>query len=333
MAPRRGWLSPDDLWYGGHWLAWPLAPLSGLFRAGVALRRLAYRQGWLKRERLPVPVIVVGNLSVGGTGKTPVVLWLSHWLRERGWRPGIILRGYGGTAQDWPRWVTAAGDPRELGDEAVLLARRSGVPVVAGPDRVAAGRSLLGRTDCNLLISDDGLQHDRLQRDLEILVIDASRGFGNGFCLPAGPLREPVSRAREIPLRLASGGPWAGAEPLVLQPGELVSLRDPARTRPLAGLKRQRVTAVAGIGHPERFFSLLRQAGLHLDERPYPDHHPFTDSDLASWPPGPVIMTEKDAVKCFTLAGADHWYLPITAVPSAAFEHQLTQALTGLRNG
>jgi len=332
-APWQLRTLPADLWYGGHWLAWPLWPLSALFRSGVALRRLAYRQGWFKSQRLPVTVIVVGNLSVGGTGKTPVVLWLSDWLRRQGWRPGIILRGYGGSARDWPRWVAADGDPGELGDEAVLLARRSGVPVVAGPDRVAAGLALLGRTDCNLLISDDGLQHYRLQRDLEILIIDASRGFGNGLCLPAGPLREPASRAREIPLRLASGGPWSGAEPLVIHPGDLINLRDPTRTKPLASLKRQRVTAVAGIGHPESFFTLLRQAGLHLDERPYPDHHPFTASDVASWPPGPLIMTEKDAVKCFPLAGEDHWYLPVTAVPSPAFERQLTQALTGLHNG
>ena len=296
----------EDLWYGGHWLFWPLVPLAGLFRLGAMLRRWAFERGWLASERLPVPVIVVGNLSVGGTGKTPLVLWLVDWLRCRGWRPGVILRGYGGQARDWPQAVLATSDPRQVGDEAVLLARKSGGPVAAGPDRVAAGRLLLTSppchtpchtpcdTPCDILISDDGLQHYRLQRDLEILVIDASRGFGNGFCLPAGPLR------------------------------------DPQRARPLTSLKGQRVTAVAGIGNPERFFALLRQAGLHVDERPYPDHHAFTAAEAAAWPPGPLIMTEKDAVKCLTFAGDDHWYLPVAAVPSAAFAQQLSQAIDNL---
>ncbi len=325
----------EDLWYGGHWLFWPLVPLAGLFWFGVTLRRWAFDRGWLASERLPVPVIVVGNLSVGGTGKTPLVLWLVDWLRGRGWRPGVILRGYGGQARDWPQVVLATSDPWQVGDEAVLLARKSGGPVAAGPDRVAAGRLLLTSppchtpcdTPCDILISDDGLQHYRLRRDLEILVIDASRGFGNGFCLPAGPLREPRARAREIPLRVSTGGTWPGAECLTLRAGDLVSLRDPQRTRPLTSLKGQRVTAVAGIGNPERFFTLLRQAGLHVDERPYPDHHAFTAAEAAAWPPGPLIMTEKDAVKCLTFAGDNHWYLPVAAVPSAAFEQQLSQAI------
>lgn len=156
----------EDLWYGQHWLAWLLLPLSGIFRLAVWGRRLAYRRGWLESQRLPVPVVVVGNITVGGTGKTPLVLWLCGFLRRQGWRPGIILRGYGGAARDWPRWVTGDDDPRELGDEAVLLARKSGCPVVAGPDRVAAGRLLLERAGCDVVLSDDGLQHYRLRRDL-----------------------------------------------------------------------------------------------------------------------------------------------------------------------
>lgn len=323
----------EAIWYGRHWLAWPLVPLAGLYRLVVAARRWAFRRGWLASARLPVPVILVGNLTVGGTGKTPLVLWLSDFLRRQGWQPGIVLRGYGGSARDWPRRVTAASDPRELGDEAVLLARRSGVPVVAGPDRVAAGRRLLEEGGCDIILGDDGLQHYRLQRDLEILVIDGARGFGNGFCLPAGPLREPISRGRDIKLKVATGGAWPGAEPLTLRPGDLVNLRHPTRTRALAGFKRQRVTAVAGIGNPERFFALLRGAGLHLDERPYPDHQGFTAADAATWPPGPLIMTEKDAVKCEPFAGDEHWFLPVEAVPSAAFERQLSAALKGLKHG
>ncbi len=325
-----------DLWYGGHrlsWLAWLLVPLAGLYRLVVMARRRAYAQGWLASERLTVPVIVVGNLSVGGTGKTPLVLWLVDWLRGQGWRPGIILRGYGGQARDWPQAVQAISDPRLVGDEAVLLARKAGVPVVAGPDRVAAGRLLLAGNACDILVSDDGLQHHRLQRDLEILVIDGERGFGNGFCLPAGPLREPRARAREIPLRVCTGGPCLGAEPVTLRAGDLVSLRLPPRTQPLSSLKGRRVTAIAGIGNPERFFALLRQAGLFVDARPYPDHHAYTAAEAAAWPPGPLIMTEKDAVKCLTFAGDNHWYLPVAAVPSEAFERQLSQAISALSHG
>ena len=182
-------MTPQSIWYGEHWLVYPLLPLSGLYRAAVWARRLAYRRGWIERHRMPVPVIVVGNLTVGGTGKTPLVLWLCDFLRRRGVNPGIVTRGYGGSAADWPRMVASDADPFELGDEPVLLARRSGCPVAAGPDRVAAARKLLQEAGCDLIVADDGLQHYRLERDLEILVTDATRGYGNGHCLPAGPLR------------------------------------------------------------------------------------------------------------------------------------------------
>lgn len=326
-------MRPAAIWYGGHWLAYPLLPLSWLYRLAVGLRRLAFRRGWLASHRLPVPVIVVGNITVGGTGKTPMVLWLADFLRRQGLHPGIVLRGYGGSARDWPRMVAADDDPFELGDEAVLLARRSHCEVAAGPDRVAAVRLLLERAGCDIVVSDDGLQHYRLQRDLEILMVDAARGFGNGYCLPAGPLREPESRAREVSLKVCNGEPCPGGNVMGLEPGALVNLLDPARIRPLSGLNRQRVTAVAGIGNPQRFFALLRQYGLHLDERPYPDHHRFSAEDAASWPPGPVIMTEKDAVKCVHIAGDDHWYMPVETVLSTGFERQLSEMLKGLVDG
>ena len=287
----------EAIWYGRHWLAWPLVPLAGLYRLVVAARRSAFRRGWLASVRLPVPVILVGNLTVGGTGKTPLVLWLSDFLRRQGWHPGIVLRGYGGSARDWPRWVTAASDPRELGDEAGAPGpplRRTGG---GGAGSGGGGAAAVGRGRLRYHPGDDGLQHYRLQRDLEILVIDGARGFGNGFCLPAGPLREPVSRGRDMGSRSLPAGPGLVPSPWPCDRGT-VNLRHPARTQALARFKRQRVTAVAGIGNPERFFALLRRAGLHLDERPYPDHHGFTAADAATWPPGPVIMTEKDAVKC-----------------------------------
>ena len=326
-------MNPDAVWYGRHWLAIPLLPVSWLYCAIVGLRRLAYRRGWFHSHRLPVPVVVVGNLTVGGTGKTPLVLWLAEVLRGMGRSPGIVLRGYGGRSQVWPRMVAPRGDPSQFGDEAVLLARRAGCPVAAGPDRTAAARLLLERGDCDLILCDDGLQHYRLQRDLEILVIDAERGFGNGRCLPAGPLREPSSRQRQVALRVCNGGPCEVGTVMRLKPGPLVKLGDPRRRRPLADFRGQRVTAVAAVGNPGRFFALLRGQGLLVDERPYRDHHQFTRADAASWPPGPVLMTEKDAVKCEHFAGADHWYLPVDAELDAGFAGRLSETLKGLLDG
>jgi tetraacyldisaccharide 4'-kinase len=326
-------MSLERVWYGGHWLVYPLLPLSWIYRALVGARRLAYRGGWIRRHAVPVPVIIVGNLTVGGTGKTPLVLWLADFLSRQGLVPGIITGGYRGGSASWPRTVTADADPLELGDESVLLARRSGCPVAAGPDRVAAARLILRQTDCDIIIADDGLQHYRLERDLEILMVDGTRGFGNGHCLPAGPLREPRSQARRFDLKVCTGEACPQGDLMELRPGALISLRNPTRTRALSDLRGQRVTAVAAIGNPERFFSLLRRYGLHLDELAYRDHHPFTAEDAALWPPGPVVMTEKDAIKCLGFAGADHWYLPVHAVLSPAFEQQLSQKLKGLIDG
>jgi tetraacyldisaccharide 4'-kinase len=205
--------------------------------------------------------------------------------------------------------------------------------VAVGADRADAAELLLHQAGCDIILCDDGLQHYGLRRDLEILVVDAMRGFGNGHCLPAGPLREPVWRASGIPLRICNGGACPGGDVMHLEPGSLVSLRDPTVTKPLSVLKRQRVTAVAGVGNPARFFDLLRRRGLYLDERPYPDHYGFDAQDAASWPPGPVVMTEKDAVKCARFAGEDHWYLPVEAVPSADFERRLSEAMKGLIDG
>jgi tetraacyldisaccharide 4'-kinase len=323
----------ESLWYGGNSLACLLLPLSWLYCGGVRLRRLAYRQGWLQSRRLPAPVLVVGNLTVGGTGKTPLVLWLSGFLRREGYRPGIVTRGYGGRGKRWPRLVDAHSDPFDVGDEPVLLARHSGCPVVAGPDRVAAGEMLLADSGCDIIVSDDGLQHYRLRRDLEILVVDAARGFGNGHCLPAGPLREPKARHREVDLTLCNGGPCPGGQAMRLVPDRLVDLRNPEITRSLAELRGQRVTAVAGIGNPDRFFQLLRSYGLHLNERPYPDHHPFSREDMASWLPGPVIMTEKDAVKCAGLTRVDVWYLAVEVRLQDGFERLLASKIKGIVDG
>ena len=330
-------IDPTPFWYGRpcefapgkRLLSRLLLPLSWLYCGIVRGRRLGYRAGLFARVSLPVPVIVVGNLTVGGTGKTPLVLRLASLLRERGWTPGIVTRGYGGQATTWPRQVHPESDPALVGDEPVLLARRSGCTVVAGPQRVEAGALALRLGDCDILLTDDGLQHYRMARDLEIALIDGERGFGNGRCLPAGPLREPPSRLASVDLAVYHGG-TGHAPSMRLIPGAAVNLRRPELTRPLADFRGERIFAVAGIGHPGRFFALLADAGLDIESRAYPDHYRFSARDLAHWPAGPVLMTEKDAVKCATLGGDNHWYLPVEAVLDEAFLARFDAKLAGL---
>ena len=334
-ASRSTWV-PDleRLWYGPpHPLSTALLPLSWLYCGVAQGRRLAYRRGWLRTVEPPAPVIVVGNISVGGTGKTPLVLWLADWLRGRGLRPGILTRGYGGAAVHWPRQVLPGSDPVELGDEPVLLARRSGCPVVAGPDRPADADRLVRVLGCDILVSDDGLQHYRLGRRLEIAVIDGARGLGNRRCLPAGPLREPPGRLDEVDLVVGTGGGCGLGSAMHLVPGAAVNLADPGLIRQPASFVGEQVTAVAGIGNPGRFFALVRSLGLDPIERPYPDHHPYSPADAATWGSGPVLMTEKDAVKCIPFARPDHWFLPVEARPDAAFVTTLESCLEGLLHG
>jgi len=305
-------MDPSAIWYGRHPLSWVLLPLSWLYCGAMALRRWLYRSGRLKTRRLPCPVVVVGNLTVGGTGKTPLVLRLAELAVERGLRPAIISRGYRGRAETWPRTVSPDDDPDLVGDEPLMMARHGVCPVIAGPDRVADGQRAISHHGCNLILSDDGLQHYRLERDLEVAVIDGERGLGNGRCLPAGPLREPRSRLASVDRVIHNGGVGEG-DGFTLLPGLAVNLRDPAETRPLDAFRGLRVTAVAGIGNPGRFFRLLRGQGILVEERPYPDHHLFSAEDVAAWPLGPVLMTEKDAVKCAKFGAPNHWYCPVRA--------------------
>ncbi|MCU0970695.1 MAG: tetraacyldisaccharide 4'-kinase [Gammaproteobacteria bacterium] len=323
----------ERLWYGRSALRWLLAPLSALFWTVSTARRAAYRWGLLRSVRLPVPVLVVGNLSAGGTGKTPLVIWLAGHLQGLGRRPGILSRGYGGASDAYPRLVAPDSDPAAVGDEPLLLSRRAGCPVVVDPDRVRGGRRLVEREGCDVLIADDGLQHYRLARDLEIAVIDGRRRLGNGWVLPAGPLRETASRLRSVDLVVVNGDAAPGELAMRLVPSELVSVEDPARRRPLESLAGQTVHAVAGIGNPERFFALLRSHGAVVEGRAFPDHHRFHARDIEAPGDEPVIMTEKDAVKCERFAGARHWMLPVEAVPDPQFAERLDRRLTELLDG
>lgn len=316
----------QDCWYGDQpppWWAWPLAALYG----GVTgARRTLYRAGWLRDTRLPVPVVVVGNLVAGGAGKTPLTIALVQALHERGWKPGVVSRGYGGSAR-MPTLLDAQPDPGVVGDEPALIRTRTGSPVAVGADRVAAARLLLAQ-GVDVIVADDGLQHYALARDVEICVIDGERRFGNGRLLPAGPLREPVSRLDAVDFRVCNGGePQAGEYAMRLVLSAAVTLAAPARTQPLASFVGQRVHAVAGIGHPPRFFTALRDVGLDVIEHAFPDHYRYTADDLAFGDGLPVLMTEKDAVKCRGFAAASWWSVPVSADLPRAFLAAVTERL------
>lgn len=304
------------IWRGRGLLAWLLLPFGMLFFIIVALRRFAYRCGWLRSRRLPVPVVVVGNLIVGGAGKTPLTLWLAQRLRTLGRRPGIVSRGYARHTHN-VREVGVGDTAQEAGDEPLLLARRSGCPVFVGADRFAAAHALLAaHPDCDLILCDDGLQHYRLARDVEIAVIDRRR-LMNGWPLPAGPLREPASRLREVTacvLHDTSFAPPPGVASFRMQlvGRRFYRLDEPScacDARALAGLK---LHAVAGIGEPQRFFDHLAHLGLSFEAHAFPDHHHYQASDLA-FDGDAILMTEKDALKCPGLAKLPVWVLPVEA--------------------
>lgn len=313
-------------WLQRHWyritpLHLVLLPLSLIFRLLAGMRRTLYRSGILSSEKLPVPVIVVGNINVGGSGKTPLTLWLAQQLLDNGWHPGIISRGHGGTATA-TQAVYRSSDPAVAGDEAVLMAQRSLGPVWIGRDRPAAARELL-RTypECDVILSDDGLQHYRLQRDAEIAVVDGIRRFGNGFLLPAGPLREPPSRLAQADAVVVNGGAVSGGEYSMQLHGEcFYNLLNPETLARAADFHGLRLHAIAGIGHPDRFFAHLRNLGLVAQAHPFPDHHRFTPGDITRDDADVILMTEKDAVKCGTFATEKCWVLRVDA--------QLDPALT-----
>lgn len=313
-------------WYRLTPVSLLLLPLSLVFCALVRMRRVLYRLGVLRRIRLPAAVIVVGNITVGGTGKTPLVIWLAEMLHQAGYRPGIITRGYRGKSHSWPVAVTRQTPAELVGDEAVLLARRSACPVLAGPDRVVAAQRLLAQ-GCNVILSDDGLQHYRLDRDLEIAVIDGVRRFGNRLCLPAGPLREPVARLKSVSLCVANGTPQADELGMTLVPTSFYCLANSERRASADQFRDGPVHAVAGIGNPERFFSSLRGLGLEVIPHPFPDHHGFLASDLKFGDDRPVILTEKDAVKCEAFASTQYWVLAVEARPDVRLEEQILKRL------
>ncbi len=307
-----------------HWqtrgpLAVLLLPVAALYAAVTALRRLAYRCNLRRSEQAGIPVIVIGNITAGGTGKTPLVLWLAQFLTARGKHPGIISRGYGARRRD-ARAVPKNGSAADYGDEPCLLAQRAGCPVWVGTDRSAVARALrAAHPEVDVIISDDGLQHYRLARDIEIAVIDGARGLGNGWPLPAGPLREPGSRLATVDAVVVNGGDATGAFPqamaMQIVGDNFRNLCDPQQTVTAAHFRGQQVYAIAGIGNPPRFFAQLQRLGLDCTNRAFPDHHTYTAQDLQFAGDHAVVMTEKDAVKCAAFATTRHWALVVNAVP------------------
>jgi tetraacyldisaccharide 4'-kinase len=306
-----------------HWsrrgaVAWLLWPASVVFMFLVLIRKILFGLRFLRSIHPGIPVIVVGNIVAGGSGKTPLAIWIGEFLRAKGWHPGIVSRGYG-AKETHPRAATIASSAEEVGDEPVVLSRRSGCPVWVGADRVAVARALRSaHPEVDVLILDDGLQHYRMRRDLEIAVVD-SRGVGNGFLLPAGPLREPAWRLRTVDAVVANGHSRPGAFAMTLYGEELHRMTDARERRPAKSFAGQKVHAVAGIGDPNRFFLHLIRLGLKPVPHPFPDHHPFRPEDLAFAGEEPVVMTEKDAVKLRHAARPSWWVLPVTARPDAAF--------------
>ncbi len=321
----------NRLWYGKpsfttRLITLLLLPLSGLFYLISVTRRLLFRLGISKAIRLPVPVIVVGNITVGGSGKTPTVIYLIELLRTHGYRPGVISRGYG-VQFDGVRVVKADMSPTEVGDEPAMIVARTQVPMVIGSDRVAAAQQLLADGDVDIIISDDGLQHYRLGRDIELLILDGERRFGNGYLLPAGPLREGIWRQKQVDFTLVNGEHCCEGEFIMnLVPAEF----QPVAMDNLVEFKLESdAVALAGIGNPQRFFTTLAQMDIQVSSQySFNDHQAFSVQDIQAVAGDmQVLMTEKDAVKCRKFASPNWWFLPVSAKIGSKFDRQLLNML------
>lgn len=307
-----------SIWLQSQWqkrgiYAWLILPVSLLYCVVMSLRREAYESGLLKTHKIAVPVIVVGNLSVGGTGKTPLVIWIARQLARKGLKPAVISRGYGGRAKEYPMPVDAETPAAISGDEPAMIARSLGCPVVIDPDRVGAANWLVERNLCDVIISDDGLQHLALGRDLELAVITSDRVAGNGFCLPAGPLRESAHRLKSVDVVISrKRGSELTSHYMDLIPGECARLDNPAMRLPLSAFWKSPVHAIAGIGNPEAFFESLTTAGLEIIPHSFPDHYDYTPVDISFDDDLQVLMTEKDAVKCSDFANRHCWAVTVS---------------------
>ena len=323
----------EKLWYTKNFLSTALLPLSWLFRAIVVLRRKFYRLRNSNNTDLPAFTIVVGNVTVGGVGKTPFVIWLAKRCKAQGLGVGIVTRGYKRKNKNKLIEVQPQSLPEEVGDEAILLALKSTCPVLVSADRKQAVEVLVKQHQVDVVVSDDGLQHYNMPRNIEIAVVDADRKFGNGRCLPAGPLREPVKRLDSCDIVVSNGHIKNNELSFDLSIDEVVSLSSDTVRKPIEDFKDFTVNAVAGIGNPARFFTMLRNFGIHVLEHKFPDHHLYQETDLEFENSDPILMTEKDAVKCKKFTSKDIWYLPVSLEPSYALEQRISKLIKGIPHG
>jgi tetraacyldisaccharide 4'-kinase len=332
----------EAIWYKKSKWKWLLLPFTALYCL------LNLLQNWKltrRRSKINIPVIIVGNISIGGTGKTPAVIYLIKLLKQAGYKPAVITCGYGGKSTKWPQQVTAQSNTRDVGDEAVLIAKRGDVPVVAGPDRIVDIQYLRSKYDCDVIISDDGLQHYCLHRDIEIILVDAQRQLGNGWCLPAGPLRESSRRLKSVDFVLynndlnnnnSTKASFSKQHRLISifsmrLSGEVIySLFFNDRSQNLKDLQGEPVHAVTGIGNPEHFYKTLQKYGINLTKHSFPDHYDFKPKDLDFYDDKIIIMTEKDAVKCRSFASKNYWFLPVDAQIESGFDRLLLDKLKRL---
>jgi tetraacyldisaccharide 4'-kinase len=307
-------INPDKLWYSKHLLGWVLWPFAQIYQIITWTRRVYLAS--FRQQQFPVPVIVVGNLTLGGAGKTPLVIALAKEIQAKGVRVGIVSRGYGAALKDFPYQVSLQDDAWKVGDEPLLIAQKTNCPVVIAPKRVEAVQYLLDNHQSQIIISDDGLQHYAMGRAVEIAVIDGQRKLGNGLCFPAGPLREGIKRLKKVDFTVINEGEWPGAYKMQLIPGAIKNIVTNSEFE--SDALATQVAAVAGIGHPKRFFTTLQNMGISFKEYPFPDHHPFQWQEL-QLPEKIIVMTEKDAVKCRRFAAKTWYFLPVEAKLEASF--------------
>jgi tetraacyldisaccharide 4'-kinase len=320
-----------DFWHK-NFLAYLLWPLSWLYRGLVFLRCALYEFHIKSSTHFSVPIIVIGNITVGGSGKTPLLIEIAQFLQKEGWRPSVISRGYGGKAKHYPIHVHVNSSPHEVGDEPLLIVKRTACPTLVDPKRSRGVKALLEKTDCNIILSDDGLQHLALGRDIEIVVIDNQRRFGNSFCLPAGPLREPISRLKKVDFVVGKGKAYPNEFEMTLILDHFYQLIKPENKKNADYFYGKKLHAAAGIGNPKQFFNSLRTLGLTIIEHPFPDHHFFKPCDFNYGQDSIILMTEKDAVKCEGLADARLWCAPAKAQLDKTFYDALLNRIATISN-
>ena len=323
----------EKVWHSKNIFSLLLFPLSLIYISIIYLRRTLYQLGLISITKINVPTIVIGNIVAGGTGKTPLVIWLAKYFKDKGFLPGIVSRGYGGTYLSNIELVKPTSNPLLVGDEPVIIARNTNCPVVVAKKRAKGAKELVEKYNCNIILCDDGMQHYSLARDIEIAVIDGQRRFGNNYCFPAGPLREPKSRIFKADLIVSKYNARTCEHKMDYTYHQLVSLNELSKTIPILDLHGMTVHAIAGINNPDHFFSYLRSHKLELIVHKFPDHYSYTEDDVKFDDNFPVVMTEKDAVKCLNYSSDKHWYIPISAELSKSFVCDLDKLMGKIING